>query len=163
MEAKAIAILVALLGLVAGVWWYGEHRYSQGHTAGAAQVQTAWDTDKAQIQATAAAAVAAATKEKEDALTNNAGVINDLNAQLESARGLNAQLSNGLRDYKARVAAGSGALPKTNGGPATAPAPSAPGVGQTDDINQLTADTLDECYTNFVRYSALIKELSLQL
>jgi hypothetical protein len=159
MEAKLLAFLALACALIGSVWWYGEHKYSQGHAAGAAEIQSQWDTDKLAIQKVADAAIAEATKDKEEALSNNSGVINDLTQQLDSARGLNTQLADRLRAYQATRPA-AGGVPESRGRPGIVAAPAAPGVGE---LNVALGDALDECYANYAKYSALIKELTPQL
>lgn len=134
--------------------------YNDGKSAGKAEIQQAWDDDKLSIQKAADAAVAAATKARDDALAANEGIQSDYQAQLSAARSLNLELADRLRQYQTRAAAGGGSVPKTGGGSVAPPAPPAPGVGSLDG---LLGNALDECYTNRVRYEALIKELTPQL
>ena len=160
METKIIAYLVALIALVGGVWWLTQHSYTKGYKAGSAEIQTQWDQDKAAIQKTADAAIAAATKERDDALAANEGISSDLQTQLSSARALNGQLANSLRQYQARAAASSGAVPKAGSGQGATTTPSTPSLGQLDAA---TGAALTECYSDRLEYEALIKEIIAQL
>src|SRR5208282_2576891 len=159
-EAKLIAILVALLLLVGGIWYLTEQAHATGYKAGSAAIQVQWDQDKAAIQKTADAAIATATKERDDALAANEGISSDLQTQLSSARALNGQLANSLRQYQARAAASSGAVPKAGSGQGATTTPSTPSLGQLDAA---TGAALTECYSDRLEYEALIKEIIAQL
>lgn len=152
--------IILAIGLLIGGYFAYNRAYDQGKKEGAAVVQEAWDIDKASIQKTADAAIAQSTKDKEAALTDNEGIIHDLQAQLDSARGLNTQLGDSLRNHQARPAASSGAVLKTGGGPAVNSAPAAPSVGSVDG---LLGNALEECYATRVNYEALIREITPQL
>ena len=157
---KIVAILAALLALVAGVWWYGAHEEAKGHAAGAAEIQTEWDADKVAIAKLASDAALKAEKDREDALANNEGVISDLQIQLQSARGLNTQLSASLRNYQTRPAAGGGGVPKAGGGQTVVVTAADPSVGRLDDA---LGAALSECADNRANQQALINELKPQL
>jgi hypothetical protein len=159
-EAKVIVGLVILIAVLGLVGWGLKASYDSGETSGKAQVQTAWDTDKAKIQAVTDAAIAKATKDKETAIATNEGVINELQAQLSTASASANTYASQLRDTRTRLAASLSALSQARNNPVTSAAPAAPGVGQLDAA---TGAALSECYAVRASYSALIKELSPQL
>eukprot|EP00697_Spironema_sp_BW2_P002388 gnl/Spiro4/13192_TR6997_c0_g1_i1.p2 gnl/Spiro4/13192_TR6997_c0_g1~~gnl/Spiro4/13192_TR6997_c0_g1_i1.p2 ORF type:complete len:164 (+),score=9.41 gnl/Spiro4/13192_TR6997_c0_g1_i1:844-1335(+) len=163
METKLFLSLAVITALIIGVWWYGEHEESMGRKAGAAEVQTQWDKDKEAIEKLDDATIAKVTKERDDALANNEGVQRDLQTQLDSARGLNTDLSNRLRAYSA-TARPSG-VPQGRGGPSAPSGPAAPSVGSTDEtaLDNALGDALNECFKTRVTYEALLKELKPQL
>lgn len=158
MEAKAILILAAIIALVGFGFYQYRSAFNNGKQAGMEQVQTAWDEARLAEQKVTAAAIAQATKERDDALSNNEGISNDLQAQLLAARSLNTALTDSLRKYQAGHP--SGTVPKAGGGQGTLADAIAPGVGSLDDS---LGNALDECYTTRVRYEALIKQITPQL
>jgi hypothetical protein len=159
-EIKFIVIGVLIVGLALGGYLLYRSAYNSGQTAGKAEVQTLWDADRSKIQAVTDAAIAKATQEKEAAIAANEGIQNDLQAQLDSMHGLNASLAERLRRANANPTAHSSPLPQAAGNQKPVAAPVDDSVGR---LNQLLADALTECRTNWVNYSALIKEVSPQV
>lgn len=160
MEAKIIAGLV-LIAAVFGFGWYLEnHVYQAGYKAGSAAIELKWDQDKADIQKAADIAIAAATKEKEDALANNEGITNDLQAQLSAARTLSNTLAQRLRSASNHSPAGGSHVPEAADHPGAPADTAGPGV---DELNAALGAALSECYANRANQIALIKELLPQL
>jgi hypothetical protein len=160
-------LAIAALLLIGGYWAYN-HAYDQGKKEGAAAVQVAWDKDKAAIQADAAKALATAAKDKEDALANNAGAIDDLQTQLSTANTLSAQLALRLRAHTACPAARSSPVPEAGNRSGVVIGAAPPSVGSADEVsggnlNDSLNDALNECFVNRVKYSALLRELKPQL
>ncbi len=157
-DIKIIAALIALISLLgAGAWGY-RAIYDKGHAAGMAQVQVAWDADKAAIAKLAADQLAKVSEERDQALANNEAITNDLNAQIQTERNLNSSLASRLRHYQ--TAAGSSAVPESGDQPAAADTPESQSLGR---LNDALAAALTECAVNRDNYNALIKELTPQL
>jgi hypothetical protein len=158
-EIKLIVVGILVIVLALGGFLLYRSAYDSGQTAGKAEVQTLWDTDKAKIQAVTDAAIAQVTKDKEAAIAANEAITNDLQKQLGSMRDLNTGLAQRLR-LATSASANSGTVPKASDNPKSPTAPIDNGVGR---LNDAFAATLTECRTNWANYSALIKELKPQL
>ena len=159
-EIKLIVAGVLVIALGLGGFLLYRSAYDSGQTAGKAEIQVQWDTDKSKIQAVTDAAIAQATKDKEAAIAANEGIQNDLQTQLASMRDLNTTLAKRMRLASSNPSANSGTLPQAAGNKDPVSAPANDSVGR---LNQLLADALTECRANWANYSALIKELSPQL
>lgn len=159
-EIKLIASLVAVIGILSGLWYYGHAQHTAGFKEGAASIQVQWDADKEAIQKAADEAVAKATKDRDDALQANEVLQNDYQVQISSARALNGELAQRLRDAQNRVPAGSGSVPKAGSGQGSTPTSGTPTMGQIDDA---IAATLTECANNRAQLNALISEIKPQL
>jgi hypothetical protein len=160
LEIKAILALVLLLGLVGFGFWGYRSAYGSGQTAGKAEVQGAWDRDKAAIQALTTDAIAQAMKDKDAALIANEGVRHDLQTQVDSARAIAGNLAQRLRIATARSASNSG--PVSQAGPRQGAATTVP-ASSNDAITVAIANALTECAVNADNHDALIKELTPQL
>lgn len=163
LEIKIILGVVLILALLGGGYFGYRSAYDSGQTAGKAQIQTAWDNDKAAITATADAAIAAATKAKEDALANNEAISNDYQAQLSAANASASQFAQRLRNAEATIAANRSAMSKAGSG-SSLKDPGAP--TSSDQLGQLVAlvtDLRTECAANADQLDALNKELAPQL
>lgn len=159
-EARVIAVLVAIIGVVAFTGWGIVADFDAGKRAGSDAIQKLWDADKAAIQKTADDRIAQNTKDKEAALANNEGVINDLQTQLNGSRDLASTLSNRLRDAENRAAASSSALSKTSD---QLRASTGALNASLEQINGAVADAINECGANNAKYTALVKQLKPQL
>jgi len=159
-EIKIIAILGLLIAILAGLWWYGEHRYTLGLNAGKAEVQSAWDTDKANIQKVTDAAIADANAKKEMAEKANEDITRDYEAKLSANRASSDALAASLRDTRTRLAASLGALSKAANNPGASTGSAPPGVGSLDAA---TAAALTECQAVRAGYIALIAQVKPQL
>ena len=157
---KVYAIAAGVIVLIAAAFWGYQTIYSEGKKAGAATVQSAWDTDKAAIAAQTAQAIAQATKQRDDALEANEAIHNDYQAQLSAATASAQSLAQRLRDTQARLAASSSTMPKAGGGQSTAGAgPASSDAGLTGAV----AAVFQECTDNAAQLDALIAEISPQL
>jgi hypothetical protein len=150
--------LGAALALLAAFAWGAIADYHAGKKAGQDAVQTAWDANKLAIAEATAKAIQAVATDKETALANNGAVINDLQAQTVSLRGLNSSLAQRLRiathpttDFNTVSEGGDIA-----GSPTGA---ANDRVGQIDDS---LAATLTECAVNRANYKALIAQVKPQ-
>lgn len=159
-EIKLIVALAVAIGVLGSLWYYGHAEHASGFTEGAASVQVQWDADKEAIQKTADEAVVKATKDRDDALQANEVLHNDYQVQLSSARALNGQLAQRLRDAQNRVPTGSGSVPKAGSGQGSTATGGASTVGSLDDA---IAATLTECANNRAQLDTLIAELRFQL
>ena len=159
-EIKLIITLAAAIGILSGLWYYGHAEHASGYKEGAASIQTQWDADKKAIQRLADEAVLKATKDRDDAIQANEVLHNDYQTQLSTARTLNSQLAQRLRNAQNRVPTGSGSVPKTGSGQGSTSTSSAPTMGQIDDA---IAATLTECANNRAQLTALIGEIQPQL
>lgn len=104
---------LAVLALLAGIWWHG-------HSRGAAGVQAEWDADRARLNTKLLAqerSVRAAEQQHAQALAAIDAKYqeNERNAQLETDR-LRAQLRAGTVRLSVPVVAGSCRLPATGAG-----------------------------------------------
>jgi hypothetical protein len=160
-EAKALIALAVAVILIGGGWWLYHSAYSEGQTAGKAEIQSAWDLDKAAIQAAADKAVADATKARDDALEANGVIQNDYQAQLSAADARATVLAGRLRDYQARIAAGSSGVPKAGGGQGTTA--TSPESAQEAGIYERLASYDAACQSDAAQLNALIAELTPQL
>jgi hypothetical protein len=160
METKLLFVLAFIAALLIGGWWLDEHAYHSGLTAGKAEVQTAWDQDKAAIEKLDEAAIAKANKDRDDALATNEGIQNDLQTQLATARALNTDLAQRLRAYEISSTARGNSVSEARGGPDTPTAAVNASLGRLDDA---TAAALSECAANRTNQIALIGEIVPQL
>jgi hypothetical protein len=160
LEIKAIIALVAAIGILGGLWYYGHAQHASGFKEGANSIQTQWDADREAIQKTADDAVLKATKDRDDAIQANEALHNDYQTQISSARALNGQLAQRLRDAQNRVPTSSGSVPKAGSGQGSPPTGGAPTMGQIDDA---IAATLTECANNRAQLNTLISEIQPQL
>jgi hypothetical protein len=158
-EAKGIAAVLGLLALITAVAWYSLKQYDDGRAQGRAEVTAEWDQDKLEIAKATADQIAKITKERDDAVANNDGVANDLQAQITNLRSLNSALYQRLR-LATRPAAGSGPVPKASDNTDAATAAANDRLGQIDDA---LAATLTECAVTRSNYKALIAEITPQL
>ena len=154
------AKIAGIVALFATLAWGVIADYDAGKRAGSDAITKLWDADKAAIQKTADDRIAQNTKEKEAALANNEGVINDLKIQLNGSRYLASTLSNRLRDAENRAAASSSALSKTSDQLAATTGSATSILGQ---INGAIADALNECGAVRADYKALIAEVKPQI
>jgi hypothetical protein len=159
-ESKLIALLVGIIVFLGAIFFGFRAVYDAGDNAGAARIQKQWDANKADIQRTADAAIAQATKDKETAIANNEGVINDLQTQVNSTRNLAGDLAKRLSDAENRATAYSGALSKTSDQLAATSRTTAQIMGQ---LNGAVADALNECGEVRADYKALIAEIKPQM
>jgi hypothetical protein len=159
-EVKIIAALGLLIAILGGLWWYGEHRYNLGLAAGKAEIQTAWDVDKANIQKVTDAAIAQANAQKDAALQANEVIANGYAAKLSAAQSSVSTLASQLRDTRTRLAAHQRSLPQApnNPGAPTGTATSSPGL-----LDVAIANTVSECAAVRAGYEALIAEITRQL
>jgi len=159
-EIKLGIIAVIVIALALGGYLGYRSAYDSGLTAGKAEIQAAWDTDKAKIQAVTDAAIAQATKDKEDAIAANEAIQNDYQTQLSAARTLSDALAQRLRSYTASHPANSGAVSKAGSG--SEPAATSSQAGDVILTNALGA-ALAECSANTAQLDALIVEIKRQL
>lgn len=147
------------IALAAAIAWGAYADYAAGRKAGQDAVQTAWDKDKAQIQAVADAAIAAATKERDAALTANKGIQNDYQAKLSAANANAAGFAQRLRNAESLIAAGGSSVPKTGGGQPTAGPSSPSSADQLGSLVTLVTQLRTECSANSDQLDALIAEV----
>lgn len=159
-QIKLIAgavIIAVLIGL--GFWGY-HNIYQTGKAAGAAEVQTAWDADKAAIQKATDAAIAQATAQRDMALQANEVIHAQYANELAAAAATGLQLAQRLRDAESRAATDRGPVSKTDRGPRPSAAGEASSMGA---INEALGSVLTECADNRAQLNALIGEIKPQL
>jgi hypothetical protein len=143
------------LAVVAFLTWVGLAIFA----AGEHKIQIAWDADKVAIAQVTATQVAENSKKLADALTENEGITNDLQNQLENMRNLNSDLASRLR-VATDPTTGSGPLSKAPNNTVSIVTAGNDSVGQIDDA---IAAVLTECAETRDNYKALIAELTPQL
>jgi hypothetical protein len=147
------AVLLAMFA------WGAIADYSAGKKAGEDFIQAAWDKDKESIAKLASDEAAKNAKKLQDAITDNEGIVNDLQNQIDAQRKLNSDLASRLR-LATSIPAGSSSLPKApnNSIPSTITVNDR--LGQIDDA---IAAVLTECAQTRSDYKALIAEIKPQI
>lgn len=148
MEAKLIAGLLALIGIVGLTGWGILADYDAGKKAGSDAVQKLWDTDKASIQATADAAIATATKERNDALAANEVLHDQYQNQLANVAADSASFAKRLRNAQAIIAAGSRQVPANSSGQSGVSPGQQNSAEQLGQLVTLTTALRAECVVN---------------
>jgi hypothetical protein len=163
MEAKAIATLVAVIVLIGlGFWGYHEI-YSTGHTAGAAEVQSQFDSYRLAQAAVVAKQVSDNSKEAALARATIDRERADYTAKLAASNSAALSFASRLRIAENRSCPGSGAVPGTASGPiALLPGGSNGGNG-VDQLSQLLAAANAECTQNADRLDAIVADFTPQL
>jgi hypothetical protein len=151
-----LAGAVVLLALFA---WGAIADYSAGKKAGEDFIQAAWDKDKEAIEKLASDKAATDAKRMAELTSDNEGIVNDLQNQIDAQRRLNSDLASRLR-LATSIPAGSGPLPKApnNSSPATITVNDR--LGQIDDA---IAAAFTECAQTRSDYKALIAEIKPQI
>jgi chromosome segregation ATPase len=152
-----IALAIALIG---GLFWGLAADYSAGKKAGETAVQAQFDAFKQKDYADVVADLQNMRRDRDAAIANNDGAINDLNAQMDALRNTGSMLSSRLRDAEARASASGSALSKASD---QLRAASGAINASLEQINGAVADTINECGANNAKYTALIRELKPQL
>ena len=157
------ARLGALLALLAAFGWGAYADYAAGRKAGQDAIQTAWDKDKAAIQATADAAIAQATKERDAAVAANEGIENDYQAKLSAATANAATFASRLRNAESLIAANRGAVPQAGNNPGATAASTPSSADQLGQLVTLVTQLRTECKANADQLDGLIAEIKTQL
>lgn len=154
------AKLAAALALLAAICWGVVADYQAGKKAGSDAIQAVFDDFKSKEYADTVKDLTDVRKQLTEAIANNDGAINDLNAQMDVLRNTGSLLSSRLRDAENRASALGSALSKagdqlrTSNGSLNA---------SLEQINGAVADTINECGANNAKYTALVRELKPQL
>jgi hypothetical protein len=162
-EIKLIGIGLAVILLALGGYFGFRYAYDDGEISGKAQIQTAWDADRAAIQKLTDTAIAAATKQRDEALTANEAIQNDYQTKLSAANANAADFSRRLSNALSGATANRSAVPQAGAGPSPATASTPSSAEQLGKLVGLTADLHAECVANSAQLNALIAEIKPQL
>jgi len=153
------ALLAALVALGA----YTHYKiWISGREAGAAEKQALWDQDKAAIQVLASAKEAQTAAQEAATAATNKGIIDGLQAKLDSSRAAGADLVGRVHAAEAAIAAAR--LNPRPGVPGVPGAAGAPGVpGSQGELDAALAAYDAACVRDAVRFDKLQRQVIPQL